>query len=135
MKTTLRTIAATLVGLVLVFALVIAVEVFSSVVHPLPEDFDGSQQQMCQHVERYPAWVLAVVIPAWAATALVGVWIAQRFGNLVSSAIVGLLVLAALVFNISMLPYPLWFEIGMLLAAPVAMFAGIRWARRGKPAA
>jgi len=61
-------------------------------------------------------------------------WIAQRIGNLYSSAIVGLLLLAALIFNISMLPYPIWFKIANLVAIPIAMIAGSRLAMRHKTA-
>lgn len=69
MKTVLRNFVAVLAGLLVLFVLLIAVELFSAVVHPLPDTFGGTKQEMCQHVERYPAWVLAVVVPAWAFTA------------------------------------------------------------------
>lgn len=134
MKALLRTLAGVFAGLIVLFLLVIAVELFSAVVHPLPEDFGGTTEEMCQHVERYPQWVLAVVVPAWAAAALVSTWIAGRIGNLYSSAIFGLLVLAALVFNISMLPYPTWFKVANLLAIPTAILAGSRLSMRHKTA-
>src|SRR5262245_1729895 len=128
----LRTLAAIVVGMFVAFVLVVAVELFSSMVHPLPEDFGGTPEEMCRHVERYPPWVLALAVPAWAVTAFAGTWTAKRLGNLWSSAIVGLLLLTALVFNISMLPYPLWFKIANLLLIPAAIFAGGRLATRNK---
>jgi hypothetical protein len=128
MRTAFRTVAAILAGLGVAFVLVVAVEGFSAVVYPFPEGFGGTQEEVCRHVERYPAWVLAVVVPAWAGSALVGVWVAKRIGNQFASALVGLLLLAAVVFNLSMLPYPLWFKIANLLAVPAAVIAGIRWA-------
>lgn len=130
MLTAFRTLAATVAGMIVVFVLVIAVELFGAVVHPLPQDFGGTSEEMCRHVERYPQWVLALVVPAWAATAFASAWTAKKMGNLVSFAIVGLLLMAALVFNISMLPYPLWFKIADLLAIPVAIGAAGRWSRR-----
>jgi hypothetical protein len=90
---------------------------------------------MCRHVERYPHWVLALVVAAWAVTAFVGSWTAKRIENLSSFAIVSLLLLAALVFNISMLPYPMWFKIVNLLVIPAAIVAGGRLATRNKTAA
>ena len=36
-----------------VCGLVIAVEAYSSVVHPLPVDFKGTSEEMCLHVARY----------------------------------------------------------------------------------
>jgi hypothetical protein len=132
MKTALRALAAVLAGLLVSFILVVAVELFSAVVHPLPEDFGGTIEEMCRHVQRYPHWVLAVVVPAWAVAAFVSTWTAQRIGNLYSSAIVGLLLLTALVFNISQLPYPIWFKIVNLLVIPTAMVAGSRLSIRHK---
>jgi hypothetical protein len=129
MKAALRTLAGVFIGLFVAFVLIVAVELFSSVVHPLPEGFGGSMEEMCRHVERYPQWVLAVVVPMWAVAALVSTWIAQRIGNLYSAGVVGLLLLSALVFNLSMLPYPIWFKIGNLLMIPAAIVAGIRLSR------
>jgi putative effector of murein hydrolase LrgA (UPF0299 family) len=68
--------------------------------------------------------VLAVAVPAWALAALAGTWTAQRIGNVLSSAIVGLLLLTALLCNVSMLPYPIWFKIASLLVVPSALVAG-----------
>ena len=56
----------------------------------------------------------------------------MRYGNLWSFAVIGLLLLAALVLNISMLPYPLWFKIGNVLAIPAAIVAGGRLSMRKK---
>lgn len=130
MKAVLRTLAAILVGLLVLFILVVTVELFSAVVHPLPKDFGGTKAEMCRHVERYPQWVLAVVVPAWAVAAFASTWTSRRIGNLSSSAIVGLLVLAALGLNISMLPYPAWFKVANLLVIPIAVFAGSRLSMR-----
>jgi hypothetical protein len=124
MKTALRALAAVFAGLLLSFILVVALEPFSAVVHPPPEDFGGTSEEMYRHVQRYPHWVLAVVVPAWAVAAFVGTRTARRIGNLYSSATVGLLLLAALVFNISLLPYPIWFKIANLLAIPIAVVTG-----------
>ena len=124
-------VAGALVAAVLAaLALVIAVELFSAAVHPLPADFRNTQEEMCQHVERYPNWVLAVVVPAWAGTALVSTWIAGRLGNRVAAYIIGFLLIAAVVFNLAMLPYAVWFKIATLIAIPCGVLGGIYWSRR-----
>lgn len=131
MKTLFRTLAAIFVGLLVLFILVVAVELFSAVVHPFPDNFGGTQEEICKHVERYPQWVLAAVVPMWALAAFASVWTARTIGNLVSAAIVGLLLLAALVCNLAMLPYPLWFKVANLVAMPIAVLAGCRlWVLR-----
>jgi hypothetical protein len=134
MRAALRTVAAVFVGLVVAVVLVFAVEAFGGVVHPLPEGFGGSTEEIARHVERYQAWVLAVVVLLWAVTALVSTWIAGRMGNLHSSVIVGLCLLAALGFNLFQLPYPMWFKIANLLVIPTAIVVGSRWSMRRKGA-
>jgi hypothetical protein len=126
MKIALRTVAGVIAGLLVAFVLVVAVEYFGDVVHPLPHDFGGTMEEMCRHVQRFPHWVLAVVVPMWGLTALLGTWTARRIGNFYALAIVGLLLLAALVLNMSMLPYPIWFKVLNLLVIPTAIFAGSR---------
>ena len=133
MKAALRAVAGVVAGSFVSSILIVAVEFFGAVVHPFPEGFGGTQEEMCRHVERFPHWVLAVAVLAWAVTAFVGVWIAQKIGNLYSSTIVGLLLLAALILNISMLPYPIWFKIANLLVIPAALVAGSRLAIRPRP--
>jgi hypothetical protein len=123
-KTVLRTFAAIVAGLLSAFVLVVLVELFSSVVHPVPSDFRGTMEEMCEHVARYPQWVLAVVVPAWGVAAFVSTWTAYKIGNRGSATVVGLLLLAALVFNISKLPYPIWFKIATLLVVPTAIVLG-----------
>jgi type VI protein secretion system component VasF len=104
----------------------------SAVVHPVPPDFQGTQEEMCRHVERYPPWVLALVVPAWAATAYAGTWVSGRIGNRTCALCIGLLLTAAVVFNVSMLPYPMWFKIVIVLAVPAASWWGSRLSIRRK---
>lgn len=129
MKTILRTLAAVVVGMGVLILLLIGVELFSAVVHPLPEGFGGTEAEMCEHVARYPQWVLAVSVPMWAFAAFASIWTARKIGNAPAAATVGLLVLAALIFNISMLPYPLWFKIISPIVVPLAILAGWPWKR------
>jgi hypothetical protein len=52
MKTALRTTRGAVAGVELAFVLVIAVELFSAVVHPVPPGFTGTMDEMRQHVAR-----------------------------------------------------------------------------------
>ncbi len=119
------------VGTAVAFALVVAVELLSAVVHPFPEDFGGTQEEVCAHVERYPTWVLAAVIPIWGFTAYVGTWTARRIGGIAAGLIVALLLMASLIVNLSMLPYPIWFKAGTSIGCIVAIGLAMgRFARR-----
>jgi hypothetical protein len=131
-KVTVQTIGAIVAGLIVAFLLVVAVEFFGDAVHPPPPDFGGTMEEMCRHVERFPHWVLAVVVPLWGFTAFLATWIALRIGNRCSSLLVGSLLLAAAGFNTWMLPYPLWFKIAILIAIPSAIALSHR-SRRSAP--
>jgi hypothetical protein len=87
-------------------------------------------EEMCLHVERYPQWVLALVVPIWGGIAFVSTWISGRLGNRFCALFIGLLLLAAVIFNLSELPYPIWFKILNLLAIPCAILLGYRLSAR-----
>ncbi|WP_157605980.1 hypothetical protein [Schlesneria paludicola] len=124
MATAVRAIAAVIAGVLVALILLIAVELFSAVVHPLPPDFGETMEDMCQHVANYPQWVLAVVVPLWAATALASTWVANRISGRGAALFVGMLLIAAAGFNVWMLPYPTWFKIMIPLLIPIAVYLG-----------
>ena len=122
---------AVVAGLALAFALVVAVEFFSAVVHPFPPGFDpNAPGSIPEHVRRYPDWVLAVAGLMWGATAAAATWVASRLGGRLAGAIVTLLLAVALAFNMSMLPYVMWFKIAMPATFFVACLIGIRLGSR-----
>jgi hypothetical protein len=135
MAAVFRVVGAIVAALLAALVLVIAVEMFSSVVHPLPADFGGTTEEMCAHVERYPAWVLALVVPMWAGAALAGTWIAGWLGNRAAALFVGLLLLLGAVSNIAMLPYPAWFKVSCPTVIAIAIVAGVYWSGRRTMAA
>jgi hypothetical protein len=128
MTSALRTIGAIVAAIAVVLVLLIAVELFSSVVHPFPPDFKGTEEEICTHVARYPHWVLAAAVPMWGFTAFLGTWLAGRLGNRGSALFLALLLVAALAFNLSMLPYPLWFKIVQPIAILIAVIYGYQLA-------
>ena len=125
MSKLLRGMGGIVAALAFTIALLIAVELFSALVHPTPADFDGSMAQMCEHVANYPDWVLAVVVPMWAGIAFAATWIAARIGNQACAILIGLLLLVGLVFNVTQLPYSLWFKVAILTAIPLAIGAAL----------
>ncbi|MDX1925215.1 MAG: hypothetical protein SFV81_01775 [Pirellulaceae bacterium] len=122
----LRTIFAFLVGFSAAFALVIGTELLSNTLYPLPAGFGHTQEEVCSHVANYPAWVLTIVVAAWGLIGWIGVWLAHRIGNAYSSGMLGLLLVAAVGLNISMLPYPIWFKLIIMLVMPLACWNGVR---------
>ena len=126
MGTAIRAVGSIFAGMALALVLVIAVELFSAVVHPVPPGFTGSMEEMCKHVEQYPHWVLGVVVAAWGSTAFASTWVTGRIGNRGCGAFVGLLLLAAAASNSAMLPYPMWFKVANLIAIPTAIYLALR---------
>ncbi len=133
MKSILRSTAAVILSLVVALALVVAIEVISAVMHPFPEDFGGTREEVAAHVANYPAGVLALLGGAgYALTMGVSVWLATRLGSSRHPAHgygVGALLLAALIFNMSMLPYPLWFVVLDLILLPACIYLGVKLGR------
>jgi hypothetical protein len=125
MKTALRTLLAVLAGMALAFVLVIAVELFSAVVHPVPPGFTGTMDEMYQHVARYPHWILGIVVLAWSATTFASTWVATRIGNRLAGIAVILILTFAIVVNVSMLPYAMWFKVVTLSCFAVACYLGV----------
>ena len=126
MKTLLRKLLAVITGLALALVLVIAVEVFSSIVYPLPKDFNQTMEAMCQHVARYPHWVLGVVVILWSGTVFVSTWVATKIGRIAAGVAVSLILLWAVAFNLWMLPYTPWFKVVMPIGCLVACLLGVR---------
>ena len=120
----------------LAFVLVIAVELFGAGAHPVPPGFTGTMDEMCQHVARFPHWVLGVVVLAWSVTTFVSTWVAARIGNRLAGIAVILILTFAIGFNVSMLPYAMWFKVVMLSCFPVACYlGGVGGVRKSKPTA
>lgn len=124
MKTYFRALLGFMAGLVLAFGLVIAVEAFSAVVHPMPPDSKMTMDEMCQHVARYPDWVLAVVVPLWGATAFLGTRVASRLGGRWAGLALTVLLTVAIGYNIVKLPYVMWFKAAMPIAFALACYLG-----------
>jgi hypothetical protein len=135
MVTALRAAGSILAGVALALVMVIAVELVSAVVHPVPPGYTGTMDEMCKHVESYPHWVLALSAAAWGGTAVASTWVTSRIGGRGCGAFVGLLLLAGVVFNIAKLPYPMWFKVVNLIAIPAAIYLGLRSPSRQKPTA
>lgn len=123
----LRIFGGFLAGVVVAFVLVIGVEAYSEWVHPFPADLEPTHDEMCKHVANYPTWVLATVVPLWSLIGFAGTGIASYLGNRLSGALVGVLLFAGLVFNLMMLPYPVWFPIACLVGVPTAIWIGCVW--------
>ena len=129
----IRSVAALVVSCIAALVLVIAVEGIGAVFHPFPPGADPNDIEVCKtHVSRSPGWLLGVVVILWGATALVASYVATRLGSgrhPLHGYAIGLLLLAAVGFNMWLLPYPKWFEVANLVCFPLATYYGARLGR------
>ena len=129
----IKSLGAVFLSLILAFGLIVGVEGLSSILHPWPEDFSGTPEEIILQVQNYPTWVLAFLGGiGWGTTMLFSTFIATRFGhnrNPLHGYSVGLLLVSMAVFNMILLPYPVWFWILSLMVLPAAAFFGTNWAR------
>ena len=125
-----RSVGAVVVGLVAAVISIIGVEVVSSIVHPFPSGVDPTDYEVCKaHVARYPAWVLLLVVVAWGLTTFLSAWLATRLGSgrhCAHGIVVGSILLALAVMNMSMLPYPLRFWASNLVLFPLGFCWGAK---------
>ncbi len=126
----LRSVGAVLVGLVAALILIVGVEVVSSILHPFPPEVDQDDLEVVRaHVAGYPAWILMLAVLAWGLTTFLGAWLATRLGtgrHRAHGIVVGLILLALVVLNMSMLPYPIWFWASNLILFPLGFYWGAR---------
>ena len=128
----LRSAGAVVAALIVALVLVVAVELVGAAVHPPPEDFDGTPEAMHAYVANYPGWILAFVVLIWGGTTFLSTWLATRLGTNRHPAhglAVGLFLFAAVLFNMSKLPYPIWFEVLNLVAFPIGIYFGVKLGR------
>lgn len=118
-------------GIIVVVAGLAAVEMFGAIVHPFPANFDASsQKQMMDYVASYPPWILAVVVSVWGLIAWLGTWVTKRIGGAVPALVIGILLLAAVISNVFMLPYLLWFKVLSVISVIAAVFLASRKRRK-----
>lgn len=129
-KTVLQNMAALIASLFVSLLLLAGIEWIGAIIYPFPADFGGTSEEMMQYVANYPAWVLALLGGlGWAVTMLTATWLATRFSSGRHPAYgtgVGLLLLAAAIFNMAMLPYPIWYWIANFLLLPAGIYLGVK---------
>ncbi len=133
----LRYLLAFLAGAIVAGFVVAGFEALGHAVYPPPAGLDpGNLEQVKAAVASMPAGAFLFVLFAWAAGAYAGGLVAARIApgrRGVLAAVVGALVLAAVVANLAMIPHPLWFAalgiVAVLASISLAVLVGRRWDR------
>ncbi len=128
-KQILQNMGAILLSLFVALFLLAGIEGIGAILHPFPADFAGTREEVMRHVENYPAMGLFVGGLGWVVTMLAATWLATRFNANRHPAYgigLGLLLLGGAIFNMAVLPYPLWFWALCLVSLPLGILFGIR---------
>ncbi|GAB2652789.1 hypothetical protein [Arenimonas aestuarii] len=130
----LRYVLAFLAGAIVAGFVVAGLEALGHAVYPPPVGIDpGDIEQIKAAVAAMPVGALLFVLFAWVAGAYAGGLVAARLApgrRGLLAAVVGALVLAAVVANLAMIPHPLWFAalgiLAVLASTSLAVMAGRR---------
>ncbi|MEM7081912.1 MAG: hypothetical protein AAF465_04205 [Pseudomonadota bacterium] len=126
----IKSVLAVLVGIAIAAGLFMAVEALSAVLHPWPDDFSGSFEEVARQVESYPAWVLVLLGGVcYGAIMLICTFVAARLGpdrHPGHGYAVAIVLFGLVVFNLTMLPYPTWFWVLSMIVLPLTALVGTR---------
>jgi hypothetical protein len=122
-----RSIVGVVVGFLVANVVTWAVELLSLLVYPLPAGLDMNDTEAVRtYIGTMPSGAFPFVLLAWFAGAFCGAWLAARIARrapLAHALAIGVIQLAAGLYNLLTLPHPTWFWVAGLLAFPVAAVA------------
>jgi hypothetical protein len=120
-ETIMRIAMAVVAGIVVAFLCVFAVEFIGHALYPPPAGLDmKNPADQARLMEAMPAAAKAMVLLGWFVGSLAGAWVANRIaGRSLAGWIVALLVVAAGVATMVMIPHPAWMWAGGI-ALPLA---------------
>ena len=125
-----RSIRGILAGVLAAFVIVVAIETAGFPLFPPPEGMDPrSAESVRQHLSEIHPGSFVMVLLAWTAAAIAGPWVTRRLAGDAPawpSLTVALLFLVLCVYNLVVVPTPLWMIIGAILLVPVATWFGFR---------
>src|SRR5262249_48932839 len=106
----LRSVIAVLLRLLAAMGLFVRVEGVCSILYPFPPGVDPSDLDVCKaYIAELPAGAFLIGVGGWALATFAGSWVATRLGagrHPAHGIVLGLVLLAAAVLNMLMLPYP-----------------------------
>ena len=125
-----RSIAGITAGIVTAFVLVLAIESAGLPLFPQPEGMDAlNAESVRQHLSEIHPGSFVMVILAWTAAAIAGPWVARRIAGDAPawpSLVVALFFLVLCVYNLVVVPGPVWMKVAAIVLVPIATWLGFR---------
>ncbi len=129
----IRSVLAVIAGLVAAMVFVVGTEMVWAVVYPPAPGVDPHDIEACKaHIAKLSADAFVIAVAGWGLAVLAGSWVATRLGtgrHAAHGIVVSSILLVAAVANMLMLPYPVGFWVGNLVAFPAATYLGATWGR------
>ena len=124
-------------GIVVAFLCVFAVEFVGHGLYPPPAGLNlGDPADQARLMEAMPAAAKALVLAAWFAGALAGSFVANLIaGRSIAGWVVALLIVAAGVATMIMIPHPAWMWAGGIALPLLAGWIAQRMSERGRAGA
>ena len=133
----LKSVLVVILSIAAAILLFIVIEGVSSILHPWPEDFAGTFEEISHQVETYPTWVLALLGGVgYGLTILICSFIATRVGhnrNPWHGYGVSAVLFSMVLLNLTQLPYPIWYWVLMFTVLPLAAYCGTRCGAKSSP--
>jgi hypothetical protein len=130
MRAVIRSVLAVLAGSIVAGILIALVEMLGHQIYAPPPGIDPTDPESLRTaMESMPVGALVAVLIAWAIGTFAGSWLAARIAGragLAHGMGVGLLMLAAGVANMLMIPHPVWFWCLGVAVFPLAAWLGGR---------
>lgn len=132
----MRAVLGVVVGAIVAFVCVQAVEMFVHQLYPFPPGADMKDMATIKtFVATLPLTALVLVLGGWLVGTLLGTFVAAKIGrSRLPAYIVGVLLLCGGIANSFIIPQPVWFTAVSILIFLAVPFAGIAWAKPPQPA-
>ncbi len=125
----LQNTGAILLSFLVALFLLASNEWVGTLLHPFPADFAGTREEVVQHVAIYPTWALFAGGIGWVITMITATWLTTRLSTNRHPAYgvgIGLLLFGGAVFNMTLLPYPIWSWFFCFVFLPLSAYFGVR---------
>ena len=129
MSPAVRGVVAVILGCLLAFAITFVIEAINSLIYPLPPGTDvANPESIKAALASMPPAALGVVLAGWFVSTLAGAWLAAHLAkpNGWPPLTVGVVLFAATVATMLMIPHPVWFWVIAVAIYPVATWLGAR---------
>ena len=118
----LRQIGAVLLGMICGGITVGLIEMINGMLYPQPAEVAGDPERLAQWIATLPVLAFLILLVAWSAGFFVGPYVARQTAadrSMIPCAIVWVVLVAATLANLVMLPHPWWVSLAAMVSAVV----------------